>query len=237
MLNTIHFSIIIPVYQEKKLNLFLEHLSTLNRFSETETIIVDALKQTSSFNEKQFHQVRYIISKSLGRGAQMNLGAEKAQGNFLFFLHCDSLLKKNALDEIESILTLKSYTLGCFYLKILSTKKLFRTIEYWVNWRNKNTRCPYGDQGYFLRSQDFFELGKFKEIEFFEDMEFMERLRSQKKRIYLSTLPIYTSSRKWEENGIVINTIRNLLLRFFYNIGINPNTLAKFYWKRKPKIK
>jgi hypothetical protein len=43
---------------------------------------------------------------------------------------------------------------------------------------------------------------------------------------------VITSARRWESDGILYTTMRNqILVRLFY-LGISPDRLAKYYWRR-----
>ncbi|MDP3428199.1 MAG: hypothetical protein Q8S17_12585, partial [Humidesulfovibrio sp.] len=104
-----------------------------------------------------------------------------------------------------------------------------RCIAWAANLRSKATRAPYGDQGIFLRRDCFEALGGFADIPLMEDLEFMTRLRRSGRGIRLLSACAATSARRWEREGLLRCTLRNLLLRALYHLGVGPQHLARFY--------
>ena len=83
-----------------------------------------------------------------------------------------------------------------------------------------------------VRKQLFDNLGGFPEEPFLEDLIFMDQVRSQEKVKFLSG-PIHVCARRWEENGPVKQTIRNMSLIRAYRKGKTPTELASQYRKHK----
>ena len=104
-----------------------------------------------------------------------------------------------------------------------------KCITWAANQRSRLTRAPYGDQGIFLRRADFLALGGFAELPLMEDMELMTRLRRSGRRIRLLDAAVTTSARRWEKEGLLRCTGRNLLLRALYHLGVPASRLAGFY--------
>ena len=95
-------SIIIPSYfDQKHVNrLCLEIIK--QDFVDYEIIIVEADNQLNNFNFTRTN-IYHLKSNIANRAHQMNMGAEKAQGEWLFFLHADSyLMDKDLLIDLES---------------------------------------------------------------------------------------------------------------------------------------
>ena len=102
-------SIIIPVYNEEKtIRRLLRTLVPVK--NKAEIIFVDggSTDGTLSLIPEEYT----VIQGAKGRARQMNLGAEKSSGNVLFFLHCDSELPEDAVEQIESVM--RKYLVGCF---------------------------------------------------------------------------------------------------------------------------
>jgi hypothetical protein len=57
----------------------------------------------------------------------------------------------------------------------------------------------------------------------------MTRLRRSGRRIRLLPACAATSARRWEREGLLRCTLRNLLLRTLYHLGVRPQHLARFY--------
>jgi rSAM/selenodomain-associated transferase 2 len=222
-------SIIIPVLNETYIiNRLLKHLYKLHFNSTFEIIIVDGDGNGSTINSIMVPDVKKVIS-TRGRGAQMNRGASVARGEIFLFLHADSILAENALDQILATCKRKDVVAGAFSLGIDSRKKTYRLIEAGVSLRSHFTKIPYGDQAIFLKKEIFFQLGGFKVIPLMEDVEFMQRVKKTEGTVSILPAKVWTSARRWEKEGAVVCTLRNWTLITLYLLGVSPERLAKFY--------
>ncbi|MFC1616980.1 TIGR04283 family arsenosugar biosynthesis glycosyltransferase [Candidatus Margulisiibacteriota bacterium] len=201
-------SIIVPVYQEKNIKVFLNALKSIDNISDCEIIVE--------------------IGK--GRARQMNAGAKKAQGNILLFLHADSILPQNAVNKILEILDKPEIVAGAFTLSFGPMNSALRLLAFCANLRVRITRIPFGDQGIFIKKSYFNKLGGYKDIPLMEDLELMKRIRRNNKKIVILKEKVITSARRWQEKGIVLNTIQNNWLQFLYFIGVSPAKLAQIYY-------
>ena len=114
-------SIIIVTYNTKDLT--QDCIGSVQKYTselDYEIILVD---NASSDGSKEFFDQRtdinYIYStENLGFGRANNLGAEKATGEYIFFLNSDTLLKENSVKKLSDFFTeneerLKIGSLGC----------------------------------------------------------------------------------------------------------------------------
>lgn len=222
-------SIIIPVLNETYIiNRLLKHLYKLHFNSTFEIIIVDGDRNGNTINSIMGPDVKKVIS-TRGRGAQMNRGASVARGDIFLFLHADSILAENALDQILATCKRENVIVGAFSLGIDSGKIIYRLIEAAVSLRSRFTKIPYGDQAIFLKKEIFFQLGGFKDIPLMEDVEFMQRVKKTEGIISILPAKVRTSARRWEKEGAVVCTLRNWMLITLYLLGVSPERLAKFY--------
>jgi len=230
-------SIIIPVYNEtENINRLIHHLSTFSLKRGFEVIVVDgnpsgntiqAIKEATSFIT-----VTKILSTK-GRGVQQNTGALHAKGEVLLFLHADTTLDSLAFQWIASVLLTKRDVIGgAFDLGIDSPKTIFRIIERISSLRSRITCIPYGDQAVFMKSSYFKKIGGFALLPIMEDVEFMQRVKKFGGKIHIIPKKVHTSSRRWENEGVLCCTLRNWVLIILYYFGVSPVTLAKFYVKK-----
>lgn len=162
----------------------------------------------------------------------MNAGATVARGEILIFLHADTTLPDNALGTISRALQDRDYVGGAFDLKIDSDRFFLKYISARASLRSRWNRIPYGDQAIFIRKQYFDQIDGFKEIPLMEDVDLMRRIKKNGKNIVILPDKVITSARRWESDGILYTTMRNqILVRLFY-LGISPQRLAKYYWRR-----
>ena len=222
-------SLIIPVLDETALiNTTIEHLHNLEENDELEIIVVDGDPEGKTLSAITHDDVRKRIS-SMGRGKQMNEGAAIASGGILLFLHADTALPPDALKLIAAAMQKTTYVAGAFDLGIKSERSVFRVIEYAASLRSRITRIPFGDQAVFIRKEYFDVIGGFKEIPIMEDVEIMQRIKKRGDKIVILPQKTFTSSRRWEAEGILYGTLRNWVLQILYFFGISPRKLSRFY--------
>lgn len=222
-------SIIIPVYQEgDAINRIIRHIRSIQGGLSCEIIVVDGHPEGSTLSAIEEGNVMRI-GAAKGRGRQMNAGAQAASGDVLLFLHADTRLPTEALSRIRSILEEGSQVGGAFSLRIDSGRFFFRILERLTALRVRFTRVPYGDQGIFIRSRYFREIGGYRDIPILEDVELMRRIRKRGDRIALLQEPVLTSPRRWDEKGLIRTTLRNRIIMILYNLGIKSEHLFRLY--------
>ncbi|MBL7180023.1 MAG: TIGR04283 family arsenosugar biosynthesis glycosyltransferase [Desulfobacterales bacterium] len=222
-------SVIIPVFNESGIiNATLDHLCGLDFSGDLEIIVVDGNQVGNTIKVITRSGIKKIIGEK-GRGAQMNAGAAAAGGNVLLFLHADTHLGHDALDQIFKVFDRNDVAGGAFDLGIRSGKKIFRLIAKTASLRSRLTKIPYGDQAIFLKKQLFDRIGGFKNIPIMEDVELLRRIKKEGLKIKFVPRKVWTASRRWEKEGIVYCTLRNWTLITLYLLGVSPEKLKKFY--------
>lgn len=219
-------SIIIPVFQEAD---HINHcLQPLLKLPDAELVVIDGAPDQDTLAAITSPRVLALTSAP-GRGVQMNCGAARAKGEILLFLHADTILPPNALDLIRRALRNPDLCGGAFQLRYASPRPIMTAIAALANLRSNLTRVPYGDQALFLRTKVFQDLGGFASVPIMEDLELMTRLRRCGLRIKILPEAILTSARRHEREGAIRCTLRNLLLRLLYHLGLSPRLLVRLY--------
>ena len=189
-------SVIVPVYNEEKI--LLEKKPYYRELGKAARIIfVDGGSQDRTAEIAQ--GCGRVIFSAKGRGLQKNAGADASVADILLFLHVDTCIDGNILQEIEKAFVQKIQA-GCMTLKIDDGRWIFRLFEFLVNLRAKYFGIIDGDLGLIIRRDTFNRLGQFDPVPFMEDILFTKRLRHIKERVVLPSL-IHASSRKWHEQG------------------------------------
>ncbi len=222
----VKISIIIPVLDEavnlSRLNDCLQAVQQQGH----EVIIVDGGSRDNTLSIA--YQITGTVIVSMpGRALQMNSGAAIASGELLLFLHADTFLPENAL-KIISDLSRKKNTWGRFDVRLSSSRFVFRLIEGLMNLRSCVTSIATGDQAIFIEGNLFEQVGGFPEIALMEDIEISRRLKKIARPVCIKQ-KVITSSRRWENNGVVATVLLMWKLRLYYFFGVSPEKLKQLY--------
>jgi len=207
--------------------LYLELLLQNPSYQNEEIIIVDGDNSSTIKNIKNKNVLK--IDSLKGRANQMNEGARLASGDILLFLHADTILPDNAFELIRKSFENNQIKAGAFDLSFTNNSFAFKIIAFTASFRSRLTRLPYGDQAIFIKKEIFEAIGKYENISLMEDVNLMQKLKNVKCKIKILSAKVITSSRKWEDKGIVYTTLRNWVLISLYFCNINPNKLEKYY--------
>jgi len=223
-----HISFIIPVLND------LEALKRLlpavqeYRNQGHELLIIDGGSTDGSVTFARSLADR-ILMTGTGRGRQMNLGAENASHNILFFLHADSQLPPDAGNLILNALSDPDKFWGRFDVCLDEPGVGYTLIAFMMNLRSRWSGVATGDQGIFVRKQYFQKAGRYADIPLMEDIALSKALR---KIAWPVCLPekIVTSARRWRNQGMLKTVLLMWWLRLAYVAGVKPAILAKWYY-------
>ena len=190
--------IIIPVLNEEIiLTAEAEYYKTLRQFSKI--IFVDGGSTDKTVDiAKEFG---IVISSPAGRAIQKNYGFQNTAAEHVLFLHVDTFINKNALEQIEKSLD-NGAVGGCLTMRIENKGLMFRLYEIIVNFRSTSFGIIDGDLGTFVRRDVFEQLGGFDLHPVMEDIIFSKKLHEAGPICVLQE-PICVSSRKWHNNGFI----------------------------------
>lgn len=175
-----------------------------------------------------------VVASAPGRALQMNTGAKQATGEIFLFLHADSRLPPAWDSHVRQVMQQPRTALGHFTFAIDGAFSGRRWIEWGANMRARFLKSPYGDQGFFLRREDFFDLGEFPEVPILEDV-LLVKLAKKRGRVLCARAAVTTSGRRWITHGVMRTTLMNqavlllawlgadlFALRDAYRTGTNP---------------
>lgn len=217
-------SIIIPIYNEettiRKLMRSLEPVK-----EKAEILFVDG---GSTDRTLQMIPEGYpVLQGAKGRARQMNLGAKKSSGDVLFFLHCDSELPADAIEQIKAVMG--KYRAGCFGIAFHSNNIWMKCCQIISNHRIKDRKVMFGDQGIFIQRKLFFEIGGFPDLPIMEDYQFSLTLKEMGVRPGIAGKRIYTSDRRFARGGRLRVMWKMNRLRAMYRRGVDIEKIADLY--------
>jgi len=163
-----------------------------------------------------------------GRAVQQNVGAAKARGRVLLFLHADTRLPADFDLQLFEVLMDPRVAMGAFQFKTDLQGWTMRWIEGAARLRARWLKLPYGDQALFMRRSRFWQAGGFPEVPIAEDL-FLARNMAGLGRIVLAPGTAITSGRRWRQLGIVRTTLLNYLIAAGCLAGFDPKRLAPLY--------
>lgn len=173
-------------------------------------------------------RVRHVITP-VGRGLQMNKGAEIARGGLFLFLHADSIPPPNFPYSVRKIATTLDAGLGCFQLAFSPSDASLDLIAAWANFRTRTLKLPYGDQGLFCRREIFEKAGGFKRSFLMEDVDFVKSCR-QFGRLLALPDKMLTSPARYVEMGVLRASFKNHMVMALYHLGVDEKRLYSLYY-------
>jgi rSAM/selenodomain-associated transferase 2 len=220
-------SIIVPALNEVRvIGDTLERLQPL-RADGHEVIVADGGSGDGTGEMAAPFADRVVVSEP-GRARQMNAGAAVATGEVLLFLHADTRLPEGAERLVLGEMAETGRRWGRFDVRLSGRHPLLRLGGRWISERSRLTGVATGDQAIFLRRQLFDEVGGFPDIPLMEDVALSKALRRTGRPLCIRT-PVVTSSRRWEERGILRTMVLMNRLRLEYFLGADPARLAERY--------
>jgi len=222
-------SVIIPTYNESAtITSTIDHLRPW--YDVLEIIVVDG--GSSDGTTGLVGPAARLASAPRGRASQMNTGAQLATGEALLFLHSDTRLPHDFLQQLELALSDRGVAGGAFKMKIGHPGLFFYLTSLGSNLRAVLTGIYFGDQAIFVRRDVFQQIGGFPLIELMEDWEFSRSLRRVGKTRLLPG-PVTTSARRWLIHGKWHTAWLMHKIKTLYLLGADPEDLKKLYSDRR----
>jgi rSAM/selenodomain-associated transferase 2 len=220
-------SIIIPVFNEAPLiRPFLSNLRERTRGAEI--IVVDGASTDGTDQLAQGFCDQVIRSGDRSRAKQMNVGAGAAGGDILWFLHADTEVPLESLNEIGRIMRNPKVCGGFFRIRLPAAPAIYRLTDGFAHYAGLLLGMRCGDHGIFCRRSAFVDAGGFPDVPLMEDVEFFRRLHHRGRIVY-SNKRIGASPRRYETVGATRLTFAYGSIATLYLFGVSLSTLARIY--------
>jgi rSAM/selenodomain-associated transferase 2 len=169
-----------------------------------------------------------VLLSARGRAVQQNAGAASASGDVLLFLHADTTLPEGADALVLDGLRRSGRGWGRFDVRLTGRHPLLRMVERMIGLRSRLSGVATGDQAIFVRREWFRRAGGFPEVPLMEDVALTRALKRLGPPLCLRARAT-TSSRRWEERGVLRTILLMWRLRWAYFRGADPAELARRY--------
>lgn len=169
-----------------------------------------------------------VVQAERGRGVQLDTGAKAASGEVLLFLHADARLAPGAREALLSALRNRRVIGGSFRVAFVPARGAARLFTTLYDIRRRLTGIYYGDSAIFVRRETYRQLGGFTSMPLMEDYEFVRRMRRAGRTVYLRSVIVEASSRRF-----AAAPLRTFLLwgaiHVLYALGVPAARLARRY--------
>jgi rSAM/selenodomain-associated transferase 2 len=165
-----------------------------------------------------------VIRAERGRGAQLKAGGEAATGDWLLFLHADTVLAEGWRAAVAAHVGQKDRA-ACFRFRLDDAAWQARLIERGVALRTR-MGLPYGDQGLLISRALYDRIGGYRPLPLMEDVDLVQRLP---RRPSLLGADAVTSADRWRREGWSRRSARNLLCLGLFAAGMPPERIVRLY--------
>ncbi len=220
-------SVIIPAWREGKKLLRLAEI-----FKDVEGVEVIAALAEGDMETvlPGVDDIVIVRSPAKGRARQMIEGVRASSGEFLLFLHADTLVDPNSLENVRSALLTQGVAGGAYRIQIDSEALRYKAWSAIINLRSRWFKLPYGDQAIFIKRELYDAIDGFEDVPIMEDIRLVSAMKMVGWLVILDDVAV-TSARKWEKDGFLYGTLRNWLMLMAHKMGVSPEKLVSWYYK------
>jgi len=208
---TPELSIIIPALNEEQaIAGLLRSLSHQERISDCEVLVMDGGSTDGTAEMAAAFPFAQVVSCEPGLIQQLNEGVESATASAVWFLHADTTLPDpRTIDSVIGALTDPNVVGGACRFRLRGDDFYYKIVTGFVNTRAKLLTRAYADQGLFVRTKLFRQLGGFRPLRGCADLDLVLRVKAHG-AFRLLRAPVETSARTWKRYGKFQTTVWHL---------------------------
>lgn len=220
-------SIVIPTLNEEQ---FLPHLLTdltVQKEKDFEVIIVDGKSDDNTHEVCGIYKdlnIQFITSEKRNVSAQRNLGAEKAQGTYIFFIDADSRIDTLFISILKTVLDKEKYLIvipTAIPDTSTPTEQVYMKLSNYAVELSQYTLKPFSNGGNFIFERNLFHhIGGFDESLYLsEDHEIVQRAKKiGVSARYLKDVVFVFSMRRFQKDG-TMNILGKYSFSFLYTLA------------------
>ncbi len=222
-------SVIVPTLNEEAhISKLLKHLIS-SLCGDVEIILVDGGSIDGTVEKvKEFSEVKVLSSERKGRAVQMNIGAEMATGQTLYFVHADVIPPLSWCEDIREAISLNK-VVGGYRFKFDSNRSLLRFNSWMTRFNILSFRG--GDQTLYITSAFFKELKGYQNWEIMEEYDLIKRARRMGCTFNLIQKDVVVSARKYEKNNYFKINFANGLAMLKFRLGVDHKKIKEAYFR------
>ncbi len=168
-----------------------------------------------------------IVTGAQGRGPQLRLGATRARGDWLLFVHADTRLSPGWHGAVLDHIGRQPGRAGYFRFALDDAAAAARRVERLTRWRCRLLALPYGDQGLLISRSLHDAVGGFDDLPLMEDVDLVRRIG--RARLTQLDSDAVTSAARYRSDGWWARPLRNLAILTLWHLGVAPARLVKLY--------
>jgi glycosyltransferase involved in cell wall biosynthesis len=170
-----------------------------------------------------------VVPAPRGRGIQLATGATAATGEWLLFVHADTVLDPGWGRAAAAFMA--SHPTGgraaYFRFTLDDPRPAARRLERLVATRCRLLALPYGDQGLLIHRTLYDAAGGFRPLPLFEDVDIARRIT--RGRLAALDVAAVTSADRYLRSGYLLRPARNLCCLGLYFLGVPPRLIERIY--------